>query len=388
MGSAADGAPHAPAHRDRLALPLRGPRQVLLRQLDVGRLSPGLALVPGRRLPVDGLAPGRDRARGRGQHRRPDPDRPPPDHRHPHPRREPRRDGAAPPLLPRQPAARGPRARRACRRPLPRGRPQSHRDADAGLPRRPAGDGAPRRRPLVRAPPAGGPRRGAGRGRSEGRRRRARRRPAEAGPRRRPRPARDAGEPRRPALPRRLRLRALQEAAVVELRGAESRGRRHRGEHEDARRGEPARPQGRPAHGEDRRQGLLPPHPRRQPPLRLGPLARPHLRLAAREGLPQQGPDLRHPAHGREVRGQHAPHEPDPLHPDRRVLEAPDREDPVHLGLRRARLRREGRAPDGVRPVPRQGPAGDRLRRGGLLHPGRDRRLLHQGRASRTASRR
>ena len=88
--------------------------------------------------------------------------------------------------------------------------------------------------------------------RPEGRGRRAGRGPAEAGPRRRPRPARDAGQPREPPLPRRLRLRPLQEAPVVELRGEEPRRRGHRGQHEDARRGEPARPQGRPAHGEDR----------------------------------------------------------------------------------------------------------------------------------------
>ena len=163
-GAAAAGTPHPPAHRDRLALPVRGPRQVLLRQLDLGGLSPGLALDPGRSLPVDGVAPGGDRARRRGQHRRPDPDRPPPHHRHPHPRREPRGDGAPPPLLPREPAARGPRARRSRRRPLPRRGPQPDRDADAGVPRRPAGDGAPRRRPLVRAPPPSRPRRG-GRGR-------------------------------------------------------------------------------------------------------------------------------------------------------------------------------------------------------------------------------
>ncbi len=165
-GQAAAGAPHAPAHRDRVALPLRGPREVLLGQLDLGRLPRGLALDLRGCLPVDGVAPRRDRPRGRGEHRRPDPDRAPADHGDAHPRGEPRRDRAAAPLLPRQPAARGPRARHPRRRPLPRRGPEPDRAADPRVPRGPAGDGTSRGRPLVRAPPAGGPRGGArGRGR-------------------------------------------------------------------------------------------------------------------------------------------------------------------------------------------------------------------------------
>ena len=167
------------------------------------------------------------------------------------------------------PPARRPRARRARRRPLPGRGPQPDRAADARVPRRPARHVPPRHRPLVPPPPAGGARRGRG-GRGKGPRG-ADRDPTEARPRRRAGPARDARQPREPALPRRLRLRPLQEAAVVELRGEEPRGRGHRGQHEDAGRGEPARPQGHPAHGEDQGQGVQPPHPRRQPPLRAGP---------------------------------------------------------------------------------------------------------------------